>query len=283
MRRFSIAAKCLTALAVATASFAAGGNIAITGHDDDFHASGCGGVTPASTQLNAMITFARAGAPTPSKPVLSFDHGTKLTSCLTALGIPFTNIDPDIGVPAASNFNVATYSAIAVASDATCGGCDNTPTSIANLTAASSAIGAFLNAGGGIVAFAGADNASTYYGFLPATASGFGSPPSSGYVQTAFGASVSIPAVNGNPTHNFFNNPGSGGVSSAYGVVEVLNPAGTAETLACQACTTSSLGGPPTPTPTAQGVPAMGLPGLIGTGLLLLGLGWYWNRRVTIG
>src|SRR6516225_2765373 len=96
--------------------------------------------------------------------------------------------------PAASNFNVATYSAIVVASDSSCSGCDNTTTSTANLTAASAAIGSFLNAGDGIVALAGASSAGTYYGFIPATASGFGSPPPNGYVQTAFGASISVPA-----------------------------------------------------------------------------------------
>jgi hypothetical protein len=184
--------------------------------------------------------------------VLTFDHGTELTSCLTTLGIPFTYIDSDVGVPAASNFSTGTYSAIAVASEASCGGCDNTPTSIANLTAAAASFGSFLNAGGGIVAFAGASNAATDYGFLPATASGFGSPPSNGYVQTAFGASIGAPAVNNNPTHNFFSNPGSGGVSAAYGIVEINNTiAGNpAETLACQGCTTTTLSsGPPTTVP----------------------------------
>ncbi len=218
--------------------FAAGGNIAITGHDDDFHGSTLG-----NAQLAAMIAFARAGSPTPTLPVLSFDHGSELTGRLTAAGVPFTNIDPDIGVPAASNFNVATYSAIAVASDSTCGGCDNTATSIANLTAAAPAIQAFLDAGGGIVAFAGASRASTYYGFLPASASAGGSPPSTGFIQTAFGASIGIPAVNGDATHNFFGAPGSAGVSAAYGEVEVL-PAPAVDptrivTLACAACTTS--------------------------------------------
>ena len=47
-------------------------------------------------------------------------------------------------------FNPLVYSAFAVASDQTCGGCDNTATSIANLTAHSSAIADFFNAGGGI-------------------------------------------------------------------------------------------------------------------------------------
>jgi hypothetical protein len=217
---------------------AAQGNIAITGHDDDFHQS-----ANAAAQTRAMITFAKAHAPNPALPVLTFDHGAELTGFLTSLGIVFTNVDPDVGVPSAALFNTATFSAMAVASDSSCGGCDNTTTSIANLTARSAAIQAFLNAGGGIVAFSGAANAATYYGFLPSSASGSGSPPSSGFTQTAFGASISIPAVNGDATHNFFNVPGTGGVSAAYGAVEILpsapNPNQQIVTLACQACSAS--------------------------------------------
>jgi hypothetical protein len=272
MRRLSGCACGLTALAFTATAFGAGGNIAITGHDDDFHGS-----VLAIAQINAMVTFARAGAPTPSKPVLSFDHGSELTGRLTTLGIPFTNIDPDAGIPAASNFNVATYSAIVVASDLTCGGCDNTATSITNLTGASAAISAFLNAGGGIVAFAGAADASTYYGFLPASASGSGSPPSTGFVQTPYGATVGIPAVNGDPTHNFFATPGTAGVSAAYGVVETVTVGGVVsiETLACQACTTAALSG----TPTASAVPAVTVPVLILTGFLLIGMVFFLRLR----
>ena len=217
---------------------AAQGNIVITGHDDDFHQS-----TNARAQTLAMMAFARGGSPHPTLPVLTFDHGTELTSFLTSLGIPFTNVDPDAGVPSASLFNTSTFSAMAVASDSSCGGCDNDTTSIANLTAAATAIQAFLNAGGGIVAFAGAADASTYYGFLPSSASGGGSPPSTGFTQTAFGATLGIPAVNGDATHNFFNVPGTGGVSAAYGAVEILpgatNPNQQIVTLACQRCSAS--------------------------------------------
>ena len=272
MRRLSRCAQGLAALTLSAVALAAGGNIVITGHDDDFHGS-----TGAMAQISAMVTFARAGAPTPSKPVLSFDHGSELTGRLTTLGIPFTNIDPDAGIPAASNFNVATYSAIVVASDTNCGGCDNTTTSITNLTGAATAIAAFLNAGGGIVALAGATDASTYYGFLPASASGGGTPPSNGFVQTAFGATVGIPAVNGDQTHNFFNAPGTGGVSAAYGVVETLGAGGQIVTLACQNCTTGTLisGG----TPGTAAAPAATVPVLILTGFLLIGMVWFLRLR----
>ena len=247
MRRLSRCAQGLAALTLSAVALAAGGNIVITGHDDDFHGS-----TGAMAQISAMVTFARAGAPTPSKPVLSFDHGSELTGRLTTLGIPFTNIDPDAGIPAASNFNVATYSAIVVASDTNCGGCDNTTTSITNLTGAATAIAAFLNAGGG-------------------------TPPSNGFVQTAFGATVGIPAVNGDQTHNFFNAPGTGGVSAAYGVVETLGAGGQIVTLACQNCTTGTLisGG----TPGTAAAPAATVPVLILTGFLLIGMVWFLRLR----
>lgn len=274
MRRLSRCAHGLAALTFSAIAFGAGGNIAITGHDDDLHGS-----VLAMAQLNAMITFARAGAPTPSLPVLTFDHGSQLTGRLTTLGIPFTNIDPDVGVPAASNFNVATYSAIAVASDSTCGGCDNTALSITNLTGAATAISAFLDAGGGIVAFAGGSRASTYYGFLPASASGSGSPPSTGFVQAAFGATVGIPSVNGDPTHNFFNAPGTAGVSAAYGVVETLGAGGSIVTLACQTCTTGSLISGGTPETTPAGAPAATVPVLILTGIMLIGMVFFLRRR----
>jgi len=197
--------------------FAAGGNIAITGHDDDFHGSTLG-----DAQSLGMINFARSGSPTPSKPVLSFDHGSELTGLLTRIGVPYTNIDPDAGVPAASNFNVANYSAIVIASDSICGG---------------------------------------------------GTPPSTGFTQTAFGATIGIPAVNGDPTHNFFAAPGTSGVSAAYSAVEILPSASDPNrivTLACQGCTSSSLAnGGATP------IPPSILLSLTGLGILFM---WF-NRR----
>ncbi|HEY3198334.1 MAG TPA: hypothetical protein VGJ57_09990, partial [Nitrospirales bacterium] len=220
------------------ASTASAGNIVLTGHDDDFHQD-----LLAQAQAKAMINFARAGAPNPTLPVLAFDAGSELTTLLglSGVSIPFTNINPNTGIPAASNFDVTKFSAIVVASDFRCGGCDNNDLSSTNLAGAKTPITDFFNAGGGIATFAAASN-SHYYDFLPTTATGFGSPPSTGYVQTAFGATLGIPAVNGDPTHNFFFEPGTAGVSALFGVVERLGDpnTGTAETIAIKG---ASIGG----------------------------------------
>jgi len=101
-----------------------------------------------------------------------------------------------------------------VASATSCGGCDNTPAAIANITAQSAAIASFFNAGGGIIGLAGANDPNAY-AYVPQSATNAGgAPPSSGYLQTADGATLGIPAVNGDTTHNFFNEPGVGGLSS---------------------------------------------------------------------
>ncbi len=217
-----------------TVGMATAGNIALTGHDDDFHQS-----TQALAQAGAMLTFARSGS---TLPVLTFDSGTELTSMLTTLGIPFTNVDPNNAAAVTSAlFNNSLYSAFAVASDTSCGGCDNSPTGEANIAAQSAAIGNFLNAGGGIVGFAGADSTG-YYAFVPQTATSVGGAPSSGYTATGV---AGIPAVNGDATHNLFSNPGTSGESAFFQIAEVNSigngtlPPPAASTLVCMSCTVS--------------------------------------------
>lgn len=207
---------------------ACAGNIALTGHDDDFHQS-----VQAQAQALAMIQFARAGS---ALPVLTFDHGTELTTLLTTLGISFVNVDPDTGVPVGTLFDHSVYSAIVVASDQSCGGCDNTATSSANLAGASASIATFFNAGGGIAAFAGASN-SSYYSFLPATALNPGTVTcDSCFTQTADGAAagIMIPAVNGDFPHNFFEFPGVGGMDPLWKAAEIYSGPSSIGTLTDQ-------------------------------------------------
>jgi hypothetical protein len=229
------------------------GNIVLTGHDNDLHDTfdgvGGGGGGPggsAGLQLKAIMSFVRSGSSNPSLPVLSFDSGTELTKALTGLGIPFTNVDPNNApAVAAVVFNPTVYSAIVVASQDSCGGCDNSVAGLANIASRKADIGTFLDAGGGIVGLSGAGN-SNYYDFVPTAATNpGGSPPATGYVQTTDGASVGIPPVNGDETHNFFSEPGSAGLSGTYKVFErLLNPVdGTPETIGCQGCTVASISG----------------------------------------
>jgi hypothetical protein len=243
------------------------GNIVLTGHDNDFHENfganpGPGG--SAGLALAAEISFARSGSANPSLPVLTFDQGTELTNALTALGVSFTNIST-AGAIVPTLFDPTKFSAIAVASVTSCGGCDNTPAFIAALTADKAAIGTFFTAGGGIVGLAGALDPNAY-AYVPAAATNPGGfPPSTGYVQTAAGGALGLPATNGNPTHNFFSEPGTGGLSPSYVVTERLLNAttGTPETVAVKGETTTCIVNGTCTT----GVPEPGTLGLLGAGL----------------
>jgi hypothetical protein len=205
------------------------GRIVLTGHDDDLHQS-----VAAKAAMTAFLIYVRAAAPDPTKPVLTFDHGTELTTFLTSIPVTFTNIDPNVGVPAPANFDVNTYSAIVIASDTSCGGCDNNATSSANLAAAAGSFATFFNAGGGLIGMAGASNPN-YYSFVPASATvaGLVTNPN-GFSQTADGATAGLPAVNGDFPHNFFAFPGSGGVDSHYKVFEVYTGPSSAGALVNQ-------------------------------------------------
>jgi hypothetical protein len=146
------------------------GNIVLTGHDNDLHAGGSTG-SQASAAIASSLSFVRAGS---GLSVLTFDSGSQLTSALTALGISFTNVNPNTASAVTDAlFNNALYSAFAVASESSCGGCDNSPAGLANIATHSGAIANFFNAGGGIYGLAGASDLNAY-AYVPEAASNAG-------------------------------------------------------------------------------------------------------------
>ena len=264
MKKYLSTTVAAAALLLAMPAFA-GGNIFLTGHDDDFHQS-----ANANAQMTAALSFVRNGS---ALPVLTFDTGSQLTSQLSALGIPFTNVVPTAGnlagASGAALFDPTLYSAFAVASVSTCGGCDNPPGTGTIIAGQSAAIAAFFNAGRGVLGLTGASDVNAY-AYVPTSASnGGGSPGSSGFVQTAQGLTLGIPAVNGDPTHNFFSEPGTGGLSAAFQVVERFGDAvtGIPESIALKdgtiTCTVGCTITTSTPEPASMGLLAAGLAGLV--------------------
>ena len=263
MKKALMASVAAVALVGANAAYA--GNIVLTGHDNDFHQS-----ANARLATTAEVNFVGSGsaATKPTLPLLVFDQGSELSGFLTSLGYTFTQISSAAAI-VPSLFDPTRFSAMIVASITSCGGCDNTPAFVETLHSGAgnqAAINAFFNAGGGIFALAGALD-SNAYDYVPTAATNpGGNPPSTGYLQTAAGLLLGLPPVNGDTTHNFFSEPGTGGLSASYVVTErLLNPVtGTPETVAVSAGTVTCLA---RGTCTRGGVPEPGTLGLLGVGL----------------
>lgn len=213
---------------------ASGGNLWITGHDADYHCSAEG---EQCNYLKVAVNFVTNGS---TLPILALDHGSEVATAIDdafgGSGPAVTTIDPRsqfAGLPLVDKNGKPLYSAIVVASDTTCGGCDNndafgvTPDSDA-INARSSDIQTFFNAGGGILGLAGADNISVFYNFLPIQATG--EPTTSPYTLTSLGLSLGLiegPDDNCCATHNSFDLPING---NPFQVAET-DAAGLAETM----------------------------------------------------
>ena len=223
------------------------GNIWLTGHDADFHCT----LGAQCNHFGTAINFARLDAPDPTKPLLFLDTmgfseleaaaampASTAKNTIEGPGMPFTHVlmsptDPGF---ATLLLSTSTYSAIVIASDTTCGGCDlntfsTTPHSDA-INARTADITSFFNAGGGLVYFAGASHSAVYYASVPVAATPVAvSPP---FTLTADGTTIGLIGGSGFgsdtnccATHNSFLLPGAG---SPLKVAE-LDEAGFAETL----------------------------------------------------
>lgn len=211
------------------------GNLWVTGHDPDYH---CTFEALQCHYLQVAVNFVTNGS---TLPVLALDHGgsnevaTAINSAFGGSGPSVTTVDPRTGfssLPLVDSIGTPLYSAIVVASDITCGGCDNnddvgvTPDSDA-INTRTTDIAQFFNHGGGILALAGAGNMDVYYNFLPLPATGV--VTNAPYTFTSVGLTLGL--VEGNDdnccaTHNSFNLPSSSGLQ----VAETDN-AGNAETI----------------------------------------------------
>jgi PEP-CTERM motif len=213
----------VSAMALGFAGPAMAGNIVLTGHDNDFHCDGGLGTAAACNMIGVETNWVRNGS---TLPVLTIDAGTELQNGLTAEAIPFVNLTPS--AVTAGSFDHSKYSALAVASVTSCGGCDNPIGTGTKLAAFDTSIASFFDAGGGILGLTGASDPNAY-AYVP-EAGGTTTPifDSSGFVATPTGT-AGIPgftAVNGDETHNTF-----AGFSPFYHVAETFGTGGPAVTI----------------------------------------------------
>lgn len=221
------------------------GQIFLSGHDPDFHASLGGNAAGAQTIIQDALAFARNGNTAPillletstANNVLG-DHTDSETglmdsgySAANTPGNHYVKLDDAQFATA----NLSLYSAIFVPSDH---GGTLTGDDLAALDARQGAIAAYLNAGGGLVAFAedGFHTPATnnpqppLYGFLPfPVGSGALEQSESGYTLTPFGQSLGLTNadINGNASHGFFTSAGPLKVVDTDPSGHVISIAGT--------------------------------------------------------
>ena len=200
MRRGLVLAGSIAVLLISAAP-ASAGRILITGHDQDLHCAGGQGCN----FVKSAVKYVRAGAPQPDKPVLILDRAgmqmvTALDNAFPAARVPRRVMDPRSNEFENAPLTTDRYSAILVASDSSCGGCDLNIDSAADsraINARKGAIAAFFNAGGGIYANSGAARGDgnpnppdIYYDFLPLPAGGL--PVTGPFCLTPIGAQLGL-------------------------------------------------------------------------------------------
>lgn len=182
----------VASLALPAPAFA--GRLIVTGHDADRR---CALLDQQCGFLKTSIRYVRDTAPNAKKPVLVLDRGPK--QLVTAIqkawsttgsytGPKLRVVDPRSPVFARMAIDVARFSTIAIASDASCGGCDLEWQDAQAIWGRRAAIQKFLTQGGGIYAGAGGTNAAAYYRFMPLPAPGAAS--NGPFELTAYGKSI---------------------------------------------------------------------------------------------
>ena len=169
------------AVLLAVPATASAGRLIVTGHDADRR---CAQVDQQCGFIKASIKYVRESAPFEKKPVLVLDRGPKQLAAAmhnawaggySYNGPPIKIVDPRSAAFRKLKISVKRYSAIAIASDQSCGGCDLWPQDARAIVKRKRDLQAFLSAGGGIYAGAGGTNAKLYYSFMPIPGVGPGS------------------------------------------------------------------------------------------------------------
>jgi hypothetical protein len=226
---FLAAAAASVAAAMALPAGAMAGGVFVTGHDPDYHAVVGGNPTGAQHIIQQAINYVTFGNPSP-RVLLVTDlrnpGGDESDSRLglTAAGYTYDVADYGSGTPGVLDLhtvNFSNYDVVVVASDY--GGWLRQD-ELDILNARSSDLIAYVNGGGGLVAFAeGGDRAtggnpliypgtsSGRYGFLPflTTATPL-NQTEVGYTVTPAGAALGLTDgdINGNASHNIFTATG---------------------------------------------------------------------------
>jgi hypothetical protein len=107
---------------------------------------------------------------------------------IAASAPPLKVVDPRSAAFLALKIDYTRYSAIAIASDSSCGGCDLEAADAAAIWKRKDVLQKFLTKGGGIYAGAGGSNAAAYYRFMPIPVAGPGSEGP--FVLTPYGKRI---------------------------------------------------------------------------------------------
>jgi PEP-CTERM putative exosortase interaction domain len=215
----------LTAVFLALPALSFAGSVFVSGHDPDFHAQS-GNTTGAQHIIQDSLTFARNGNTAPilflESNTLNLSLGDHLDSVIGLQNSGYTagntpgNHYVEVNATTFATTNLSLFSAILIPSDH---GGTLTGNDLQALNARAADILSYINAGGGLVAFAedGFHTPATVgpqpalFGFLPFLVTSTAlSEAENGNTLTPFGSSLGLvnSDINGNFSHNIFTATG---------------------------------------------------------------------------